>query len=141
MDKWNIRFLEMAELVALWSKDPSSKVGAVIVDDKKIVSTGYNGFAQYVKDTSERLNHRPTKLKAVLHAELNAILTAKCDLTGCTLICTHPPCVSCASAIIQVGITKVICKKPSAEFAERWSEDIKLTEEILKETLVELEYV
>jgi dCMP deaminase len=67
-EKWDCRFLEMAELVGSWSKDPSTKVGAVIVDkDRRIVSTGYNGFPQGIADRSELLNDREKKYKLIVH--------------------------------------------------------------------------
>jgi dCMP deaminase len=110
---WNKRFIELAEHVAQWSRDPSTKVGAVIVnpDNRRIVSVGYNGFPEYVLDTAERYNNRPTKYALVVHAELNAILTAKKDLTGHWLYVTLSPCRECAKAIIQCGIKQVYYKE------------------------------
>src|ERR1700722_2700699 len=75
--KWDIRFLELAKHISNWSKDPSTKVGAVLVNDlKQVVGMGYNGFARGVQDTDERLNDRETKYKLVVHAEVNAIIQA-----------------------------------------------------------------
>ena len=75
MDNWDKRFLDLAEHVAGWSKDPSTQVGCVIVNDKRVVvGLGYNGFPRGVEDTPERLNDRPTKYLMVQHAEVNAIL-------------------------------------------------------------------
>lgn len=123
--KWDRRFLALAAHVATWSKDPSTQCGAVIVDPRKrVVSIGYNGFAEGVRDTPERLHDRETKYKLVVHAERNAILFAGRDLTGCTLY-THPfgTCAVCAAMVIQAGIKRVV-----APFSDnpRWTPDFAL---------------
>lgn len=136
--KWHKRFLEIAEFISTWSKDPSTKVGAVIADiDNRIVSTGYNGFPKNVKDTKARYDNRDVKYKIILHAEENAIAYAKRDLTDCTLyISGLPPCAHCASLIIQSGIKKVVV--PKQDLPERWKESVKLSKMILKEAKVQL---
>ena len=123
--KWDKRFLELAEHVASWSKDPSTKCGSLVVRGKFVVSLGYNGFPAGCKDSEEVYADRPRKYKRVLHAEQNALLSAKQDLTGCTIY-VHPltPCSQCSAAIIQSGITRVVTKEPSAELAERWGDSI-----------------
>ncbi len=103
--KWHKRFLELAEHIASFSKDPSTKVGAVIFDEgNRIISMGYNGLPQKVIDSDERYNNRELKYKTIIHAEMNAILFAKKDLTNCS-IATWPfmSCSNCTSAIIQSG--------------------------------------
>lgn len=116
--------IDMARHVAKLSKDPSTKVGAVIFDDKRrIVSAGYNGFARGVSDKQARLADRDTKLKLTIHAEKNAILFATAPLEGCTIVVTHPCCSQCAAHIIQAGIAHVVWPKPSAEFLARWADD------------------
>jgi len=132
--KWDKRFLDLAEQVASWSKDPSTKCGAVIVKGKFIVSVGFNGFPAGCKDDEEIYADRPRKYKRVLHAEMNALLSAKQDLTGCTIY-VHPfcPCSQCAAAIIQSGIVEVITKAPSAELIERWGDSITESLEMFKE--------
>jgi len=119
--KWDIRFLRIASReVKWWSKDPDKKVGCVIVSpDRRQVTMGYNGFAQGVKDIPERLASKATKLLLTVHAELNAILNARADLTGWTLYVTEPPCVDCANAIIQAGIIRVVC--PPISPSSSWS--------------------
>ena len=120
--------LGMAEHVAKLSKDPSTKVGAVIFDDKRrIVSAGYNGFARGVKDTSSRLHDRDTKYKLTLHAEANAILFATGALDGSTIVVTHPCCAQCAAQIIQAGIKHVVWPHPSREFLMRWQDNLTLS--------------
>ena len=92
--KWDQRFLELAKLVSTWSKDPSTKVGAVIAHDRKIISVGYNGFPEGVLDTAERYYDRETKYKYMVHAERNALLFANTSVKGMTLY-TYPfmPCI------------------------------------------------
>ena len=135
---WHKRFIDLAYHIASWSKDPSSKIGAVIVDsNRRIVSTGYNGFARGVRDTDGRLWNRDVKYKIVLHAEENAIMFAKQNLDGCSLYVTNmPPCSHCASLIIQSGIKSVYY--PDVVIPERWTESIKLTRAIFKEAGVKL---
>lgn len=129
----------MAEHVALLSKDPSTKVGAVIFDEKRrIISAGYNGFARGVLDTPERLNNRDVKYKLVLHAEKNAILFATAPLEGATIVVTHPCCAQCAAQVIQAGIKTVIWPRPDADFVARWEEDLKLTRAQFREAGVEV---
>lgn len=125
-NKWWERFIGLADHVASWSKDPSTRVGAVIADDnQRIVSLGFNGLPRGVKD-DERLMDRETKYKMVLHAEANAILFAGRDLSGCTIFVTRPPCAQCAAMIIQKGIKRVVFKEPPTEFSARWGADIEL---------------
>jgi len=124
----------MAQHVAKLSKDPSTKVGAVIFDDKRrIVSAGYNGFARGVQDSDVRLHDRDTKLKLTLHAEKNAIAFATAPLNGATMFCTHPCCTQCAAMAVQVGIKHVCWPTPDKAFAIRWAEDIKLSMEMFNE--------
>jgi dCMP deaminase len=109
-DKWDVRFLSMASLVATWSKDPSTKVGAVIVDDqRRIVSLGYNGFPKNICD-DKRLDKREIKYKMIVHAECNALLFASMQSSTDYTIYTHPfmPCPACAGMIIQSGITRAV---------------------------------
>lgn len=139
--KWHKRFLELAEHISTWSKDPSSKIGAVIVDkNRRIVSTGYNGFAIGVEDKKERLENREIKYKIVLHAEENAIQFSKQDLTGCSLYVSGlPPCAHCASLIIQSGIKNIYAWKQ--EVPERWKESVELTKQIFKEAKINMHFI
>ena len=114
-DKWNKRFMELAFLVASWSKDPSTKTGAVIVGpDKEIRATVYNGLVRGVNDDIPERLERPTKYDFFEHAERNALYNAcltGVQVKGCTMYATHAPCVDCARAIIQSGIKTVITNK------------------------------
>ena len=141
MDKWQKRFFDLAQLVATWSKDPSSQVGAVIVDDKKrIVSVGFNGLPIGVEDTEERLNKRELKYELSVHAEANAILTAPKSVVGCTIyVYPYLPCSRCAGAIIQSGIKRVVVEdKP---IPDRWLENFNLATAILEEAGVAVDII
>ena len=138
--KWQKRFFDMAYLVASWSKDPSSQIGAVIVDSQnRVISTGFNGLPVGVKDTDERLGDRATKYKMILHAEENAIMFAKQNLNGCSIYVTKmPPCAHCAALIIQSGIKYVYV--PDTEIPERWRESTVLTRQMFKEAGVKIQF-
>lgn len=130
--------IDMAKHVSKLSKDPSTKVGAVIFDDKRrLVSAGYNGLPRGVSDTSERLQDRETKYKMILHAERNAMAFATAPLEGSTLFCTHPCCTQCAAQVIQMGIKHVCWPKPELEFSDRWAADMRLSLEMFTEAGVE----
>lgn len=143
-DKWDARFLSLAALVGSWSKDPSTKVGAVIVDHtRRVVSVGFNGFAAGVADTEERYA-RETKLRMILHAEENAITFARQDLTGCTIYTTPLlPCAHCAARIIQSGIARVVSPhmSESSPAYQRWRADFQLAQQQYKEAMVMSETV
>lgn len=134
-NKWDTRFLLLAKTVSTWSKDPSTRVGAVVVDrDHRIVSIGFNGFARGVKD-DERLNDRATKYEMTVHAEINAILFAKTDLRDCTIyVWPLPPCGRCASVIIQSGISRVVAPVLTEI---RWIESCLLGQRLLEEAGVQ----
>ncbi len=140
-DKWVRRFLELASTVAQWSKDPNTKVGAVIVDDKnRVVSLGFNGFPRRVSDDKELYQDRTIKLRSVVHAEINAILFAKQDLTGCTLYVTPlAPCAQCASAIIQSGISRVVTLPTKVD--SKWVEEIAVAKSNLNAAGVRFDIV
>lgn len=136
MTNWDKRFVDLAAHVSEWSKDPSTQVGAVITREKFIVSVGFNGFPRGIEDTRDRLSNRDTKIKMVIHAETNAILTANQDLHGCTIY-TYPlpPCSNCAAAIIQSGITRVVSSQPKPGRHKRWSCDLSI--ELFEEAGIE----
>ena len=125
----------MAKLVSTWSKDPSTKVGSVIVDsDNTVISVGFNGLPRRIQDTDQRLNNRDIKLKMIIHAEINAIITAKRPLNG-TTIYTYPfmSCSQCAGMIIQSGICRHISYKTNNE---RWKDSFDLALEMFDEARV-----
>lgn len=120
-DKWTDRFLSLAELVASWSKDPNTKVGAVITDPQhRIVSIGFNGLPRGTPDLEEYLHNREEKMKRILHAEENAMIFAERCIKGCTLYTwPFPPCSHCASIVIQRGISTVVAPY---NIPERWKD-------------------
>ena len=110
---WDTYFMGLAHLSALRSKDPSTQVGAAIVNDnKKIVGIGYNGFPQGLDDDlypwSREGSFQDTKYAYVVHAELNAILNATQNLQACAIYVSLFPCNECAKAIVQAGIKTVV---------------------------------
>jgi len=142
-DRWTNYFLSIADVAAKQSKDPSSKVGAVIADPAdRVISTGFNGPPRGVKDDSDILADRKLKLQITLHAEANAILFAKRDLTDCIIYTTHAPCAQCAALIIQSGITSVIAgEEAGSEFTDRWADSIDVAKRIFKEAGVKFRRV
>ena len=132
--KWDKRFLRLAETIAQWSKDSSTKVGAVITRGNRIISLGYNGFPVGVIDAPERYANREYKLAAVLHAEVNAIMYAREDLQDCTIhTWPMPPCSHCAAQIIQAGIIRVVSIEPTEEQKKRWKDSFEIAETMYDE--------
>ncbi len=110
---WDEYFMGIAFLSAMRSKDPSTQVGACIIDeDRKIIGIGYNGFPVGSSDDTmpwgKEGDFLNTKYPYVVHAELNAILNSIKSLKDSTIYVTHFPCNECAKAIVQAGIRKVV---------------------------------
>lgn len=138
-DKWDKRFLDLAVHISQWSKDPSTKVGCVIVNkDKTIITVGYNGFPRGVDDTDERYLDRETKYLMVQHAEANAIASAKEPLDGYTAYVTHHPCSNCTGLLIQSGIKRVVTTEPASDFADRFAKSFAASKTMLSEAGIEL---
>lgn len=137
-DKWDRYFLGMAEYVSTASKDPSTKVGVVIVrPNKTVASMGFNGFPRGIADDG-RLADRATKYEITIHAEENALLMASERLDGCTAyIWPLPPCSRCAAKLIQAGIVRVV----SPEAPSHWQENCRLGMELLFEAGVKAETI
>lgn len=111
--KWERRFLDLARTVSEWSKDPSTKVGAVITsNDHRILSLGFNGFPKGVDDDESRYNNKEYKYKLVCHAERNALDNASFSVEGATLYATMFTCNECAKSVIQRGIKVVVSPRP-----------------------------
>lgn len=138
--KWHVRFLLLAQQVALWSKDPSTKTGAVIVrPDRTVVSVGYNGFPRGMIDDPRDYENRELKYKKIVHCEMNAVLSAHSDVRGCTLY-THPflSCERCAVHMIQAGIARAVGPVLPEHLRERWEGSLALTKEWFEEAGVEV---
>ena len=133
--------MRVAAEVSAWSKDPSSKIGVCIVStDKQILSTGYNGFPRGIAD-DERYNDRQTKYDLIIHAEMNAILTAAShgvQVEGAYIfVYGLPMCSSCAKHTIQAGISHVVLDKKFIH-NERWNDSWKLTRSLLEEANIDI---
>lgn len=138
-------YLREAGVFAMRSKDPSSRVGALILDSHNSVrAQGWNGAARGVSADEDCRFTRPEKYRWSVHAEQNAIANAArvgIPLDGCTMVVTHPPCMVCANLIVQVGIKQVVTYKPEAGFAERWMHDLVRVRLLLAEAGVSIVYV
>jgi dCMP deaminase len=128
---WSARFLQLAALVASWSKDPTTQVGAVAVDDRKhILETGYNGPPQGVEDLELRFQ-RPAKYLWTAHAEANLVATAAATrLRGSTVYVTHLCCAQCAALLINAGVRKVVCDRGTTSMPqEQFDVAVRMFEE------------
>jgi|SRR6478609_1572785 len=137
---WDEYFLDIAKTVSKKSKDPSTKVGAVIVrPDKTVASTGFNGFPRNIIDLEERYNDREMKLKIIQHAEVNASIFAKESIEGYTLY-TWPfmPCDRCMLQMIQHGIKRIVFPTPTPEQAVRWAPAFEISKRYAAEAWVDL---
>lgn len=141
-NRWDYHWLRVARQYARMSKDPSTQVGAVVVRDREQISAGFNGLPRNIADTVARLANRDLKYSMIVHAELNALLTAAragISVKGCTLylVCTDgqetwsgPPCASCCAAIIQAGIDEVVHLPPKLGW---WAASVQLGQDLLYE--------
>lgn len=134
---WDRFFLGMADYISQASKDPSTKVGAILTDTKRrVISVGYNGQAQGIADTEERLHNRELKYLTTIHGEVNCIIFSQRDLSGCTLFTTpFLPCSVCASIVIQSGICRVVSY---VNDNPRWIKSFDLSQSLFEEARVEL---
>ena len=137
---WGDRYTHLAKEVSTWSKDPSTKVGAVVIGkDGQVLSQGYNGFPRGIRDSNSRFKNRERKLELVVHAEMNAIYNAclsGISLKGSTLyVYGLPICNECAKGIIQVGIKKVVAMRPKV-YNTQWDKSIKNAKKIFDEAEV-----
>lgn len=135
-EKWDRRFIDLALHISGWSKDPSTKVGCVVVGaDREIRSTGFNGFPRGIEDSIERLEDREMKYPLICHAEENAIMHAArigISLKDCVAYVTWPPCTRCARSLIQAGVVEVVFPK-DIEIPDRWVEDFERSLSMMNE--------
>ena len=142
--KWDIRYLQLAENIASWSKDPSTQIGAIAVGTKgQVLAQGYNGFPRGVEDRVEYYENRETKYKYVVHAEMNVIYNATYNgvsLDGATLYVTGlPVCSDCAKGVIQVGIKRVVMKEQN--IPSKWIESWKTTAGMFDQAKINWEFI
>jgi dCMP deaminase len=145
-DKFS-RYLTVASAISEMSKDPSTKVGAIAIGKGgEFVASGWNGAPRGCDADvpGDNRGERPEKYFWFSHAELNTITNAArvgVPLAGCTLVVTHFPCMDCARAIVQAGITRVVTQLPSGEFLERWREHVARAMRLFDECGVEVQLV
>jgi dCMP deaminase len=142
---WDEYFMRVTYLTTDKSKDPSSKVGAILVADNNVFSTGFNGFPRGIQDTHERLHDRETKYKYVCHAEANSIYNAARlgrPTLGSTMYTIGVPCTECAKAIIQAGVKEVVVHADaSVNFKHgKWAESCALTLSLFEEAGISLRF-
>jgi dCMP deaminase len=138
-ENWHVRFIKLAHEVAEWSKDPSTKVGCVLVKNKRVISTGYNGFPKNISDSFDRLMDREQKYEMTVHAEINAITTAALhgvSTEGATAYITFNPCSRCSAVLINAGIDSVYVSTAN-DIPTRWLENFILASKMLAEAGVE----
>lgn len=143
MQDTHYKGLALAQHMAGWSKDPSTHVGAVLVDaHHRVLGVGYNGFPRGVADDS-RLEQRDQKYDLIIHAEMNALLNSQThDLREATLYCwPMPPCVRCMVHLIQAGLKDVVTVHPTAPLLARWGDSFRKTEQIIREVGGRIDYV
>lgn len=143
--KWDFRFLDQAKLVASWSKDPSTKTGAVIVaPNGSVVSQGFNGFPANMPDTPELYANREEKYSRIIHCEMNAAMYAHKSLVGTTLY-TYPfiSCDRCFVHMLQLGVTRFVAPKATEDQLTRWGpafERVRNYARVARVELVEVDY-
>lgn len=145
-ERWDRYFLGLALAASRMSRDPSTRVGSIIVLEGSVISTGWNGFPQGIAEDS-RMDDREVKLKLMVHGEMRAILSAArvgTSVQGATLytacegtagIWGGPPCTRCAVECIEAGIREVV-SYPFKSVPSRWLDDLRLAELLLQEAHV-----
>lgn len=139
--QWDKRMLHLCNTVAEWSKDPSTKVGVVIMrPDRTVASLGFNGFPPGVADTPSRYADRKIKYPMVVHAEANAIITAREPLHGYTLFGNLAPCCDCTGMLIRAGIVRVLTPEPKKDEYERWRDSMDMAAMMMAEAGIVYEW-
>ena len=122
--KWDGRFLQLAITVSFWSKDPSTKHGAVLVrPDFSVASLGFNGFPRGMADGINILENRDEKYRRVIHAEMNALLNSRESFPlgpGWTMYTTGPCCARCMVHLLQAGLRRFVSMPATSEQRARW---------------------
>jgi len=135
---WDEFFMRHVYLAASKSKDPRTKIGAILVRGNHIISSGYNGFGRGVKDLVERYNDKETKYSFICHAEFNSVLQcAKLGVSslGTTLYTPGFPCSECCKAIVQGGISEIVLHKqwPNLVYSEKWVKSFEISKQMTDE--------
>lgn len=151
-DRWHAHFIQKALTCSDMSKDPNTRVGAVIIGpDRETRSDGFNGLPRGLKDTPERLADRDVKNELTVHAEVNAVTNAArigVSTRGCTLylaatdhtgeVWGGPPCVNCSLVLMQAGIARIVAP-PFKPGPSKWRDSIERARGLLLEASIEYE--
>ena len=141
---WDDFFMGLAQYVAQKSKDKSRKIGAVAVNKRNVVlSIGWNGFPRDVDDDVCSRHERPLKYLITEHSERNLVYNAASEgikLGGAKIYVTWFPCCDCTRAIIQAGITELVCMEPDWEDSI-WKEQFKISKEMLEEANIKVRFL
>jgi dCMP deaminase len=144
LSEWDQRFISLAQFVGQWSKDRSRRVGCVVVDSNRIVrAIGYNGFPRGIDDNIDARHARPEKYLWTEHAERNAIYQAArvgISLDGCTMYVPWFPCVDCARAILQSGISRFVGMEPDLS-DPNWGGHFHIALDLLREANIEISLI
>jgi dCMP deaminase len=136
--KWDVRFLEVSKLISSWSKDPSTKVGAIAVNsERRILAQGYNGFPSGTKDDLYRYSEPFVKHQMVVHAESNVIYNAcnfRVGLDHATIyVFGMYPCPECVKALGQVGVARIVFQLSDSKTVEKWKQLFDISRQIMHE--------
>ena len=143
---WDELFMRKVYEIAAKSKDPRTKIGAVLVRDNHAILEGYNGFPKGVSDMAERYHDKETKYKFVVHAEANSVLVAArfgISTEGCILYTQGIPCNECTKTVIQGGIKEIVVHKqwPNLFTSPKWTESIEISKTMLNESGVHVRWL
>ena len=135
-EKWDLRFLQLANQISTWSKDPSTKTGAVIVrPDRSICSVGFNGFPKNMDDRQDWYINREEKYSRIVHCEINALIHSYEPVSSYTLY-TYPfaCCDRCVVQMMQAGISRFVFPKCPRHLEDRWGRFLDKTKKYLRES-------
>lgn len=146
MENWDEWFMAHVYLAASKSKDIRTKIGAVLVKDKRIISNGYNGFACGVADSKERYENKELKYQFIVHAEHNSILQCArfgTSSNGSTLYTQGIACAECCKALIQGGVAEIVCHKqwPNLTHSQKWVDSIAISNIMLEEAGIKIRWL
>lgn len=143
---WDSWFMRHVYLAASKSKDPRTKIGAVLVKDRNIIANGFNGFPSKVNDTEERYNNKELKYQFICHGEANAVIQcAKIGNSslGSTLYTQGIPCDSCCKIIIQGGVSEIVVHKqwPNLTHSSKWVDSVAISSIMIEESGIKIRYL
>jgi dCMP deaminase len=143
MDRLNKDYfmLEMSERFSEFSKDPTTKVGAIICDNNyRVLATGYNGFSAGYPDDYSSITREEKHLISI-HAEVNAILNAAkngVNLSNSCIYASEHPCANCTAAIVNAGITRIVLREKTNLSLSTWGKSLEMSQKIINSCQMEL---